>query len=380
MKSIKEIVKKNLKQVLNRYDYIQNINYYSEEQKKILIVYITNPLTKNLNTELTHTNIHESLSIIRTFIEKDFCIDVIDSLESAYEKLIKKEYYDYIFGLGEIYYYACSVNPNAKKIMYITEASPRFAQKQEKERLEYYNERHGKMPKASRTSLFYKDEQFDNTDKYILIGNEHTKNTFDYLNKSIYTISATGLINVDYKCNRNVNESRRNFLWFGSYGAIHKGLDVLVEAFSELQECNLFIAGLRKEEEKYIKINSPNINNVGFVNIYSKEFIELMDKCSFVILPSCSEGMATSVLTCMNHGLVPIVTKECGIDTENMGIIIEDYHIESLKSIIRECSKIDLLELGNMHKVIYESSRKKYCSDKFKENFNKIIDKYMEEA
>ncbi len=44
----------------------------------------------------------------------------------------------------------------------------------------------------------------------------------------------------------------------------------------------------------------------------------------FSIFPSCSEGQSGSVLTTMSLGLIPIVTKEVGIDVFDKGFLIND--------------------------------------------------------
>ena len=297
-------------------------------------------------------------------------------MEKEYKKLIKKNYYNCIIGLGDVFKYACEVNKKSKHIMYLTESSPRFSYKQEMERVKYYNERHRKKISITRSNMFYKDSHFEDINNLILIGNEHTKSTYDYLEKKIFTIDATGLKNNNFKNKRNINESKLNFLWFGSYGAIHKGLDILVDIFMNNPNINLYIAGLRKEEEKYIKLGAKNIYNIGFVNINSEKFNDLMNKCSFVVLPSCSEGMATSVLTCMNHGLIPLVTKECGISLDKE-FLFKDYRINTVEEKINLWSKKSNEEILNLHKNIELYSLEKYGTESYYEKFSEIMSKII---
>lgn len=376
MKKIKRNIKYCLYKILNKHDFIQNINYNSDDQKKVLIVYVTSPFSKSLVDGLTHTNIQESLQIVKYFINNNYCIDVIDCMEKEYKKLIKKNYYNCVIGLGDAFKYACEVNRNCKHIMYLTESSPRFSYKQEVERVKYYNQRYRKRIKITRSNMFYKDSHFKDINNLILIGNEHTKSTYDYLGKNIFTIDATGLKNKSFKNERNINESKLNFLWFGSYGAIHKGLDILVDIFNNNPDINLFIAGLRKEEEKYIKLGAKNIHNIGFVNVNSEKFNELMNKCSFVILPSCSEGMATSVLTCMNHGLIPLITKECGISLEEQ-FLLQDYSSNKIEEKIKLWTKKSNEEIFNLHKYIELCSLNKYGTERFYKNFSKIMNQII---
>lgn len=112
---------------------------------------------------------------------------------------------------------------------------------------------------------------------------------------------------------------------------------------------------------------------MGFVPVTSNLFIKLMNLCSFVILPSCSEGMATGVLTCMNHGLIPIVTRESGIDIQEWGIYLNDYHVSYIKEKVKYCTKLDLEILKNYHNKIFEISREKFNLQRFSEDFENII-------
>jgi len=182
------------------------------------------------------------------------------------------------------------------------------------------------------------------------------------------------LMNPDYIFKpRDLNQSRKNFIWFGSYGAIHKGLDILIDVFKLLPEYNLFICGLDRREKNLFKLNYKNIHDLGFINIKSKEFICLMDSCSYVILPSCSEGMATAVLTCMNHGLIPIVTRECGIDLLDWGFYLDDYHIGFLREKIIECANYDIELLEKQHKQIFNYSREQFNLQRYSQDFEQII-------
>lgn len=63
----------------------------------------------------------------------------------------------------------------------------------------------------------------------------------------LHLLSPSGFIN------RNVDNCPAggdgcDFLWFGSAGAIHKGLDILLDTFKNVPKGELYIAGLCKDE------------------------------------------------------------------------------------------------------------------------------------
>ena len=173
--------------------------------------------------------------------------------------------------------------------------------------------------------------------------------------------------------------SKRNFLWFGSSGAIHKGLDILLDIFKENKNLKLYIAGLSDTEKWVISHykDCKNIINLGFVDVQSLEFIEIMDKVAFVLLPSASEGMSTSVLTCMKHGLIPVVTANVGIDVDNIGIFLDDYKIEYVENKILELSNMDNSKIKELYNNLLLYVDDKFEVKYFKEDFNKIINSIL---
>ena len=65
-----------------------------------------------------------------------------------------------------------------------------------------------------------------------------------------------------------------------------------------------------------------------------EQFCEISEKCSFTILPSCSEGVAGSVLTAMSAGIIPIVSRECGFEDDEV-IQLRDCDMETIEEAIR---------------------------------------------
>jgi glycosyltransferase involved in cell wall biosynthesis len=365
-----------IKRYIKPYHFYQDINFNPANpfQKKVLISYITAPLENPTEEFPSHTNYSECREIISIFRDLGYAVDVVHCLDEKHNPEIRKKKYDVIFGFGEPFYYAALQNPHAIKIIYLTEVHPELSYRNEKERIEYFYRRHNKRTQLKRSGKHFKTREIEIADFGIFFGNAFTSQYYAIPPGALYTLEPTGLINKDYTYKkRDFAESRKNFIWFGSYGAIHKGLDILVDAFSDLPEYSLYICGLTTSERKLFDIGKKNIHDLGFVHVETPAFIRLMDSCSFVILPSCAEGMATSVLTCMNHGLIPVVTRECGIDLQDWGIYIEDYRVESVKEQIKMCATCDPRILEKYHKQVYDYSIKKFNIDRYSKDFKKIL-------
>lgn len=200
----------------------------------------------------------------------------------------------------------------------------------------------------------------------ILIGNEFNKKTYDaYSFEKFYLVPNTGY---DFKP-PIVFSSKKNpksFLYFGSYGAVHKGLDLLLDIFSQKDfPCKLYVCGLYYEEKDFVDAykrelyNTDNIIPVGFVDVSSSIFRDLCEECCYTILPSCSEGMAGSITTCMSAGVVPICSRQCGFDKEDV-ILLENCDKESIENTILKYSQVNLDEICLMSKTSISIIGNKY--------------------
>lgn len=357
--------------------FIQNINWQPNmpNQKKLLFSYVFNHLFEDLENNICGTRGVESAIMISEFIKKGYCIDLIDCRNENEESIIRKKKYDLVFGFGKPFNLLNQPEVDTKRIMYLTEKHPQYSKKKEKERLDYYYSRYNKKVNYSRTGLFYKEEDFVNLDSIVYIGSPKDS---DLIPCSIpkHSIAPTGLINKKYKLHqRQISASKTKFLWFGSLGAIHKGLDLLIDAFKLNPNYTLYIAGLGKIEEKNLPkySNNKNIVNLGYVNVNSDRFLNIINDCSYVILPSCSEAMSTGVITCMNHGLIPIITEDVGFQFPNFGYELSDYKIETIIDTVMKCANLKTSVIKDQHEKAYNYSMQHFSAEQFQKSFAGII-------
>ncbi|MBC54485.1 MAG: hypothetical protein CMQ34_11685 [Gammaproteobacteria bacterium] len=190
-------------------------------------------------------------------------------------------------------------------------------------------------------------------------------------------MNATALLNnLSNPKNRNISKNRMNFLWFGSSGLVHKGLDLCLIFFSEHPELTLHICGPKEEDffrvfEDYFRL--PNIVFHGFVSVNSSVFLDISTKCVFAILPSCSEGQATALLTAMGTGLIPVATRFTGIDVTKYGYLIEALTVESIAATVSviEGESDEVLTVKSEKSARYVN--RNHTLRKFKKNMRKIL-------
>ena len=140
------------------------------------------------------------------------------------------------------------------------------------------------------------NEAIENADYAVTYGNQFTLDTYRYAQKPLFRIPISTCAVFPWPENKNYGASRSNFLWFGSEGLVHKGLDLALEAFAEMPEHHLYVCGPLQKEKDFIKAyykelyETPNIHAVGWVDVDGPEFMGIVNKCLGVVYPSCSEG------------------------------------------------------------------------------------------
>jgi glycosyltransferase involved in cell wall biosynthesis len=185
------------------------------------------------------------------------------------------------------------------------------------------------------------------SDAIIGVGNEFTMNTWKYsFEGPIYFFNNCGVKKARLPlAAKDFGRVRKNFLFFASRSQIQKGLDLLLEIFPKHPDLHLYVCSPFEFEEDFCAcyykelFETANIHPTGWVEVGSPEFYELTDNTAYIIHPTCSEGQPGAVIQCMYSGLIPIVTKEAGIDTEDFGITFSDDSLEEIEKVIVEVSR-----------------------------------------
>lgn len=346
--AIKQYLKKNTF-ILNIYELLFQrpiINYFKTDySKRVLFSYSTYHFNKKNYT--AHSNYQESLIIAKIFNEMGYIVDIYNNNR---EYKINFDKYDVVFGEGILMFQSIQNHTNALTIYYATGSHPwQCSQASLNRVVDYYKKNNFLALDSTRLQDYKWGLAASLSDAVIVIGNDNTKKTFiDNGAENIYKINPTFHTQKEMKEIQKTPESSKSMLYFASYGLLHKGLDLAVEAFREFSDWTLHVCGYTQRENEFMKsLNLPkNVIVHGFIDIESSLFQELSEQCAYVILPSSSEGIATAVLTAMGRGsMIPVVTKECGIDIDDFGILIDNLTIESVKEAIFKCEDMTFDEL-----------------------------------
>jgi len=361
-------------------------NYFrTNYTKNALLSYITYPFTRK--ECLRHTNYYEAKAHAKILNELGYNIDIIDY---DYPKKIDFSKYHLLVGFGDVFQkYFESGYKHIKTIYYGTGMHVCHQNNATLKRVkDVYKKKGVWLSKSSRFVEKTWTHQTLLVDAMIVLGNDICKNSYaKFYDGPIYNIPAPFykvLDGFEILRNRNLSKSRYNFLWFGSTGLVHKGLDLLLDFFSKTPELTLHICGPIKNEPEFEKVyfkelyRTKNIIPYGFVDILSEKFKKILSNCAFVIFPSCSEGGCPSVITAIGNGaLIPVITKETTIST-GYEIWISDFTVEAIKKAVAKCLSLkddDILDMQrkNLEYVLKYHSQENYYNQ-LKKAYVKILD------
>ena len=374
-------MKKNLlstfKYYLREGRFLKNINKQSANLPKVLISYTVIPF---FSIKKSHTNQQESQIIVNLFDKRKYQVDVIHYTNP---RKINYKNYDVIFGFGEPFENSFhDLRCKAKRIYYATGAHVFHQNPAEVARVIEFNTKYGANLLPQRLALWCWSLSSSFSDFLIVIGNEWTASTYTkFTNKPVLPLNATALINKNTKnIQRDLPSAMKNFLWFGSSGMIHKGLDLCLEYFAQHPEYNLHICG--QHETDFFQtmqklINKPNIINHGFVDVNSEKFIDITSRCIFAILPSCSEGQATALLTAMGAGLIPIASSYTGVNIEKLGYLIDRLDVDKIDEIIKSTQAQSIEEIQKKSSAVVDYIQNNHLSDHFEVNLDKHLKKCL---
>ena len=323
-----------------------------------------------------HTNNWESVQIAKTFLDLGYHVDVVGENNDRFVPV--KHYSFFIGNRTNFQRIAELVNKDCVKILHIDTAHWLFHNTGEHRRLLALQQRRG-FTLPTRRSM-QPNLAIEHADYVTILGNEFTMSTYQYANKPLHRLRISAPALYPWPEDKDFEQSRKHFLWFGSGGFVHKGLDLVLEAFAEMPDYDLTICGPIDQEREFqsayheILYETPNIHTVGWIDINSSRFLEITKDCIGVIYPSCSEGGGGSVISCMHAGLIPIVSREASVDVdESFGWVLKECSIEEIKASIRKVSNLSGEDLKGMARKAWDFARANHTRERFAEEYRKSI-------
>lgn len=379
---IKHVLKKHFKKLDDPHRSIISLEPDDPSRGNVLLCNVIDPflLKPGQPVSCAHTHDWESLQIAKTFLEFGYCVDVISYKNNTFTP--QKDYSFFIDSRWNLERLAPLLNSDCVKVMHIDTAHILFHNAAEARRLVELQQRRGVTLLPRRFEM--PNKAIEMADCATALGNEFTISTYRYAKKPIYRIPISTPVLYAFPDDKDFESCRKRFLWLGSGGMVHKGLDLVLDAFAQLPEYHLTICGPVQDEQDFEQAfykelyQSPNVHTVGWVDIDSPEFIAIANSCIGLIYPSCSEGGGGSVVTCMHAGLIPIVSYESSVDVEDdFGLILRTCSVEEIKGAIRKVSDLPTQELKQRARGTWQFVRTNHTRERFALEYRNVMAKVI---
>ena len=354
----------------------------------VLFSYLKDPLTWSDNSRgfLGHGNKRMIKAIAGIFLGMGYQVEAINYYDKSF---IPMKHYDVVFDIFEnLGRWSESMDTSTKKILHMTGSDPVYQNTAELRRVSAVNARKKGhySPKRMISDPYGTYHSLDIADTCILIGSEHTLRTYPkkYWHK-MKLITVTGSIIADKsKKIRSHIPTQRDFLWFFGGGAVHKGLDLVLEVFARHPEYQLHVIGNVAREKDFVDLyrkelfESQNIHYHGYMYVSSKEFKSLINSIFCFIAPSCSESISSAVVTCLQLGLFPIISYDTGVVLPTgCGLYIEELSVENVEKQVQTVMRMNDKDILKQIKLIQKDAIERYSQDRFTEQMKQYLNEIL---
>jgi glycosyltransferase involved in cell wall biosynthesis len=346
----------------------------------VLLAFVLEPFLLQQGEQLStrHTNVVESLLIAEVLCHMGYAVDVIDYHDKAF--VPKKDYSILISSRVCMARLAALVGPGCLKIVYVTVSHWLYNNSAVLARCREVLERR----KVALSSYKQIEENYaiESADFAIfLASNDFSLSSYQYAGKPFARVPLCTQRTYNWPEGKDLDTLRRRFIWLGSQGFVHKGLDLVLEAFAAMPDYHLTVCGPIHKEPDFDRAfakelyRTANIKTVGFMDVSSQEFVDLAAEHVGLVYPSCAEGTSGGVLTCMQAGLIPVVTYGSGIDVSGgKGVVIEALTVEAVRAAVEQTAAMTEEELQVMARRAWQSARDNHTRERFSEEFRKAVE------
>ncbi len=304
------------------------------ERGRVLLAYIVRGFFEAPDSVIlrSHTHYWESMEIAKAWAEQGFRVDVIDNYNDDFRPAAP---YDVIMGARmALEPMSNRIKGSPLKILHADTCHWLTSNGAQFRRLAGIQERRGVSLEPRK--LIEVNRALEVADAVTVLGNEFTIASYGYGAVPTHRVPLSSVSESPWR-DRDWEKARRSFVWFGSQGLVHKGLDLVLEVFAKMPDLTLYVCGPIEEEKDFVAeyqtelYETSNIHTIGWVDVKGARWAELVQACGAVVFPSCAEGGAGSVLACMHAGLSPVVTASASVDVEKeAGVLLIDDTVSGL--------------------------------------------------
>ncbi len=364
---------------------IPNVFKDSERGKpRVGLSYMLLPFQMDENDPkfLNHSNLWRNRCIAEIFREMGYIVDAIDARNQFFQPLAKYDvYFDDGWNLERL---KKRLPVNCTKIFFGTTLHWLDRNRLEFTRLNELMQRRNVLVPPKRINDNFQSDLL--ADAVVLIGNRVMRESYRHINKPVYQVSISVPEQLIDDHEKTWQKARRNFLWIGGGGCVHKGLDLVLEAFAKMPEFSLHVFGSANKEPEFEKAfhtelyGTENIKYHGYVDVASRLFSEICRECSALIYPSAGEATGNVNLISMAKGIIPIISSKCAVDVDGAGVVLPDCSIQTICSTVRDFAALSEAELEQRSCRAREIVRTRHTRDGFRAAMSDVLGTILEQS
>lgn len=348
-----------------------------------LLSYVTEPFFAGDGAIPTgHTHFWESWRMARTLQELGFAVDAISYHNTRFRP---RRSYDVVVDVRwNLERLAPTLGAQCLKLAHLDTASLAYQAAAEQRRLDELRERRGVTLQPRRFEP--PNRAAEVADAATVIGNAWTLSTYAGVQTPLHRVPVTSTATWDEFPARDFTAARRSFLWLGSSGMVHKGLDLVLEVFAARPELSLTVCGPVAAEADFAAAyrtelyETPNIRTVDWVDVASPAFDAIIRECAALIYPSCSEGSSGAVACAMHAGLVPLISQESGIDVSaEEGVVLPTSRLADIEAVVSEFADRDPQDIEAAARAAWAAARRRHSRAAFTARYRATLERLLAE-
>ena len=344
-----------------------------KEHGCVALSYITWPFRDGWDSPKArgHTNAYEVIAMAETWRELGFRVEICDYDNSDYRP--PKDCRIAVDIHGNLERWTPHLPAGCRKILHAT--GPHWLQWNHAELSRLQGVRDRKSIALAPRRQVSPSRGVEVADQVVVLGNAYTAESFAFGGKPVSRVPISSAYEFPWPEKRDFQSAKRKFMWVGSYGMVHKGLDLVLDAFSGMPELELTVCGRPEKEEDFFRLYKPelsgaaNIRFHGWLDMATPDFAHIAETHATVIYPSSAEGGAGSVIHCMHAGLLPACTREASVDLCDFGVAISDGTVDAVRAAARKISDLSPREVEQRSRKAWEHVRRVHTRDQFRKSY-----------
>ncbi|HMO51454.1 MAG TPA: glycosyltransferase [Kiritimatiellia bacterium] len=314
--------------------------------------------------------------MIQGFLDEGYAVDVIHWTRR--QPLPRLDYDIYVDVRRNFDRYAAALPASCLKIAHMDTAHHTVHNGNQRRRLAELQARRGIA--LDPFKLIEENQAAEHADLITVLGNTFTIESFAFAQKPITRIRLSNAFTYPFPESKDFHSARSRFLWMGSEGFVHKGLDLVLEAFDGMPNRELIVCGPIDREPAFRKAfadllyRRPNIKTPGWVDVAGPAFKHIAESCIGLVYPSCSEGGGGCVITAMHAGLIPIVTREASVDVEpSCGMLLPDASVAGIRQAVSDVAEKPEAECAGMARAAWSWARENHTRERFRHEYRAFV-------